>query len=182
VIVKGDGFDNPRGVTLSKQHDDPMLDFTHCPRCNYPLRGLTRPVCPECGGAFDPTSLVRRTRAYGVFKPIRSGEILRRAMIAAIVGAAPWVLVIVWNSYSSRGSGFGGLGGATVALLVLFSLCFLVFLITQSSESALRLTRPWEHAGSRRAWRVIAIAVGALLTFAQLIVVVTVIEIARQIW
>lgn len=30
-----------------------------CPRCDYPLRGLTEHVCPECGGRFDPSALVR---------------------------------------------------------------------------------------------------------------------------
>jgi len=32
----------------------------HCPGCEYPLRGLTEPRCPECGTPFDADQLRRR--------------------------------------------------------------------------------------------------------------------------
>lgn len=36
-----------------------------CSRCQYPLRGLTRDTCPECGTSFDrtdPSTYVRTRR------------------------------------------------------------------------------------------------------------------------
>ena len=30
----------------------------HCAKCRYPLRGLPRHICPECGTAFDPGALL----------------------------------------------------------------------------------------------------------------------------
>ena len=32
-------------------------DEARCLRCGYRLRGLSAPVCPECGGEFDPQDL-----------------------------------------------------------------------------------------------------------------------------
>ena len=43
-----------------------------CRRCGYPLRGLSRPACPECGRGFDPnnprsyTTLTRLAQTYMV--------------------------------------------------------------------------------------------------------------------
>lgn len=28
-----------------------------CPRCGYPLQGLSEPTCPECGNKFNPNWL-----------------------------------------------------------------------------------------------------------------------------
>ncbi len=44
--------DVPRPPRLSSQGIAP--DSRLCWDCNYDLRGLTQPVCPECGRTFDP--------------------------------------------------------------------------------------------------------------------------------
>lgn len=36
---------------------DPRRSKVSCPSCAYELRGLREPRCPECGEAFDLTSL-----------------------------------------------------------------------------------------------------------------------------
>jgi hypothetical protein len=56
----------------------------HCPLCEYNLRGLTEPRCPECGYRFEWAELLRAAEAPpGLFefssrKPVRS--ILRTAV------------------------------------------------------------------------------------------------------
>lgn len=35
-------------------HDDKPVRNTHCPKCEYELKGLPpKGVCPECGNAYD---------------------------------------------------------------------------------------------------------------------------------
>jgi hypothetical protein len=35
-----------------------------CPHCGYNLTGLVKPICPECGGEFDPVYLRGMARKY----------------------------------------------------------------------------------------------------------------------
>ncbi|MEW6251385.1 MAG: hypothetical protein AB1716_12115 [Planctomycetota bacterium] len=55
----------------------PIPDWgLHCPKCRYPLRGLPRHRCPECGTAFEmrdmvpPSTRVRAPRIVGLPLPI----------------------------------------------------------------------------------------------------------------
>lgn len=41
-------------------HQLPIPDWNlHCPQCNYPLRGLSKHRCPECGNAFEIEELIQ---------------------------------------------------------------------------------------------------------------------------
>lgn len=51
-----------------------------CPECDYDLRGLTEPRCPECGKAFSARDvgayLERRWRLHKVFRTLNLATIL----------------------------------------------------------------------------------------------------------
>lgn len=68
-----------------------MPDYARCLGCDYPLRGLSEPRCPECGRPFDPAdpatvNLGRRIGRVGRFllKPIGRPT----ALLAALATAA----------------------------------------------------------------------------------------------
>jgi rubrerythrin len=49
----------PPGRPFLTGYELPIPDMGwHCPKCDYPLRGLPRHLCPECGTPFDPTALL----------------------------------------------------------------------------------------------------------------------------
>lgn len=62
----------------------PLSDAGTCARCGYPLRGLARPVCPECGLEFHPD--VAGTFQYGP-RPSRARPVVARIAFALLVGA-----------------------------------------------------------------------------------------------
>ena len=49
----------PPGQPLFTGYELPIPNMGwHCAKCHYPLRGLPRHICPECGTAFDPGALL----------------------------------------------------------------------------------------------------------------------------
>src|SRR5436190_23642408 len=74
----------------------PLPDSARCLQCDYLLRGLTEPRCPECGREFDPAD--PKTYATGP----RIGWLSRR-MLAPIgwpffVLAIAAVSLLLWTS------------------------------------------------------------------------------------
>jgi hypothetical protein len=57
------------GTVLLLVHNSRSHKSKHCPRCNYALRGLQQPRCPECGRTFTPRELgvtLEELRSSGV--------------------------------------------------------------------------------------------------------------------
>jgi hypothetical protein len=59
-------------------------DGEHCPICGYTITHLPRPVCPECGNAFDPASLRPETASPVALS--RRRRRVRGLMAAMVVG------------------------------------------------------------------------------------------------
>lgn len=65
-----------------------------CPRCRYPLRGLTSRVCPECGTPFQVAELIRTwTRTHpprftAEMRPLPDYGLLCASCAAPLAGAA----------------------------------------------------------------------------------------------
>jgi len=68
-----------------------------CLDCNYPLRGLAEPRCPECGRAFDPADahtfnpgrpMPRWTRWW--LKPAGRGMLIGAALAALLLATVPY--------------------------------------------------------------------------------------------
>lgn len=75
-----------------------LPDAARCRRCQYPLRGLTEPRCPECGREFDPenpkTYHVRPRRQLTPRFGSRGGTLDRTAYLAAFVLAGIMAAVV----------------------------------------------------------------------------------------
>ena len=96
----------------------------HCPRCDYNLRNLTQPVCPECReelalsvGARRPTFVwLIVAMAPGIFSGIAAFILLSAVTIAFIAqgfqvgGSIPWQPVVL--------DGFGWC--SAIGMIVLF--------------------------------------------------------------
>lgn len=84
-----------------------LPDAARCRRCDYPLRGLTEPRCPECGRDFDPenpkTYHVRSRRQLTPRFGSRGHALDRTAYLAAFVLAGIVAAVVeliggwAWN-------------------------------------------------------------------------------------
>ncbi len=84
-----------------------------CPSCGYDLRGLTRPVCPECRQGLTLSVGVHRPRfgwfvftiAPGIFSGIAAGLFLGPLYLAWVTraGGPPWYILAT--------EVFGGLSG-----------------------------------------------------------------------
>jgi len=69
----------------------------HCPRCDYNLRNLTQPVCPECREELRLNIGVRRIRfgpliicmAPGIFSGVAAFLISTALLIALLIGGRP---------------------------------------------------------------------------------------------
>jgi len=59
-------------------------DSAVCRECGYRLRGLDRPRCPECGGAFDPADPATFNTDPGVRTV--AGRIVVGVLVAAFFG------------------------------------------------------------------------------------------------
>jgi hypothetical protein len=57
-----------------------------CPQCGYALTGLSRRTCPECGGAFDMSTIEHARRR----------ERRRRWLVSALIMAAAIYLPFSW--------------------------------------------------------------------------------------
>ena len=78
---------NPTSETFSKEE-------LHCPLCDYDLRGLTEPRCPECGYQFEWVELMDRTRRTHPFlfehHPERNVWSFTRTAIAGLRSIRFW--------------------------------------------------------------------------------------------
>ncbi len=59
----------------------------HCPKCDYDLRGLTAPRCPECGSAFS-------TREIAAYKDQRWPP--QRFFRVLLLATIPWGIAYVF--------------------------------------------------------------------------------------
>lgn len=59
----------------------------YCRRCKYPLRQIPPPVCPECGGLFDPADPSTFLRSPSERWEI-AGSIVTIAIVGATIGGA----------------------------------------------------------------------------------------------
>jgi len=80
--------DSPNLLALLKDNDCP------CSACGYNLRGASRLACPECGMAFDSSSLLNRR---GRIDPAWL------TMVIAYAAALPWSVLYVWQRLIVRG-------------------------------------------------------------------------------
>lgn len=69
-----------------------------CPKCQYDLRGLSQPICPECGTRFDPDARLGSTRRAVVGWT---------ASAIAVCSAA----YVVWSSVDLGSTYFREIGG-----------------------------------------------------------------------
>lgn len=67
---------------------DATLFNLHCEHCGYPLRGLSQPRCPECGGAID---LSRHLR---LFTQDVSASLFSTHVLVSVLG---FLCGIVWR-------------------------------------------------------------------------------------
>ncbi len=111
-----------------------------CPSCGYDLRGLTRPVCPECRQELALSVGVYRPRfgwflatiAPGIFSGIAAGLLLVPLVLAWMWGGQgpPWFVVAA--------EVFGGLSGLAAFGLFRARQAFIVLpLETQGMWAAL---------------------------------------------
>src|SRR5690242_19490405 len=58
-----------QSVPADSKSTSDVRRISRCLGCDYPLRGLTEPRCPECGRAFDPRDItsVNVGRPLGAF-------------------------------------------------------------------------------------------------------------------
>ncbi len=68
----------------------PLISVDHegvsCPHCGYDVRGITQPVCPECGRGFDVDAVRARVLRYWPHR--------RRYLWLSALPAA-WLLVFI---------------------------------------------------------------------------------------
>src|SRR5262245_5819966 len=65
---------------------EPQLRELHCPLCDYNLRGLTEPRCPECGYSFDWADLTDPARQRHPFLFEHHPEKNVRSFVRTVVG------------------------------------------------------------------------------------------------
>ncbi len=76
-----------------------------CPKCNYNLRNLTRPICPECGETLVLTVGVRHFRDSLLFLTLAPCISSGISAIMLLCGAA----YLVYRSGGSPGTVFWGM-------------------------------------------------------------------------
>lgn len=64
-----------------------------CPRCEYILRGLAEPVCPECGRPFSLDELVKSRYAPRLHVVIGFGFLASSMILGATIILAPLAFV-----------------------------------------------------------------------------------------
>ena len=101
----------------------------HCPRCDYNLRNLTRPVCPECREQLRLTVGARRAQFGWLILALGPGIF---SGIAAMLFAFPLLVIPIvhpglklppWPIYAM--DGFGWLSALSALLLFVFRYRFL---------------------------------------------------------
>ena len=97
-----------------------------CPRCGYILRGLERPLCPECGLQFEWAIVLdrrRRDHRY-LYEHHNRRRRIRRFITTSFVALRPWAF---WRDLHLEQRSYGGRLGAFFALsLMLVVLALLV--------------------------------------------------------
>ena len=72
--------------------DDPLsLAGRHCPQCDYPLKGVSKPVCPECGSAFD----LRKIRIAGYQKRTVASRIAVSLTVLIVIGLLALAIIFM---------------------------------------------------------------------------------------
>ena len=103
-----------------------MLDTATCLHCNYPLRGLPEPRCPECGNGFDPHDpRTYRARRVPEFVARWLSNVSRRT------DRGRWwtIALLVW--------GGSALAGGILVLIVAIALAA-AFFFTRALESYIK--------------------------------------------
>jgi hypothetical protein len=92
------------GLTVTAEFDEPG-----CVTCGYPLRGLTRPVCPECGSVVPPDEVGHGPPPVPAPSPTALPALRRTAAglvadagLAALVMAVALLTVSVIPDWESR--------------------------------------------------------------------------------
>jgi hypothetical protein len=89
----------------------------YCRGCDYPLKGLAEPRCPECGREFDPGN------ANTYLNKLR-GQAFRKWMLRIRIALLPiaisWFFIVAWNFriQSVAGYIYSDIGHAAQYLLV----------------------------------------------------------------
>lgn len=139
----------------------------HCPRCSYNLRGLSRPLCPECGFELDWLRLLKHRLAGGDFlfehawrrRPVNS---LLRTIAAACRPWRFWERVDLYEPIYPRPLLLQL--GLTI-LAAILSLHIVAFTIVQAGVTFFG-ARTWGFmgwgAGTRTSWRPINVSLEQL--------------------
>lgn len=73
-------MDGSRGTYHTVMTAELAFADLKCPTCGYALTGLSRRTCPECGQAFDMSTIHRATRAARRRRWMISGLVMALAM------------------------------------------------------------------------------------------------------
>jgi len=95
-----------------------------CPNCLYPLRGLKRHICPECGAAFDPEALSHRIKQLDIEPRQQTASPFK--VIAILVLMLAVTIVLIDDSFVVVASALG--------LLIVLGPPLLVYVILKCME------------------------------------------------
>ena len=131
-------------ATEPDDRDELLLRFlrdrdVECPQCQYNLRTVTRPVCPECGTALELSVGEKRIRVTWLLLAVAPGFFSGFAglfLLIPIIGASlygapgsvPWPMLLL--------DGFGLFSGATAIAICIKSQQFCQLEIRHQRELA----------------------------------------------
>ena len=101
----------------------------YCRECEYPLDGLSKPECPECGCAFDVTD----KSTYRTKSPRQQKILLTKAVVVSIVIPLS-LLILNWVFLSVvRGSSYGSYLEYEYLIEVLLLMLFGMMVLSSTS-------------------------------------------------
>ncbi len=92
-----------------------VLDDARCIDCNYPLKGLPEPICPECGRRFDPA----KPRSFVTPDDLKSDVRQRAKLLLQCALVSPGPLSSGWLVLSAKGPLAGWFYGLLAAAFIL---------------------------------------------------------------